>query len=175
MKNFSKSGVVVLTAVMALSFLSGCSQDESSAVKSYNNSIVAIQKDMFNTAQDDSKVFDEPNVGTDKVLSALKDIQSNIQSSHDKFTAMQVPSGAEQLSEAMGRFFQVEIKGIQNVIDGVQQLVGKESDPDARKAFSDTFAQFSSQESAALKDFYATQQQVADQYGQKVIQTDTGN
>jgi|GEM_PF-5326346 len=164
--------MVVVTAILAVSVLSACTQDDSVQVKSYNNDIVQIQKDMFTKAEDASAVFQQQNIDPQKVLTTLQGIQGEINTSHDKFVKMEVPKGAERLSEAMEKFFQVEIGGIQKIIVGVQQIQGHETDPTAAQAFTDTFAQFSSQENAALKDFYSTQQAVADKYGQKVVQTD---
>ncbi len=172
MKSFFRAGVVFFTVVLLAGVFSGCAQDESTAVKTYNNNIVQIQKDMFSKAQDASKIFDQQHLDPPVILLTLQGIQANINTSHDKFKAMPVPHGAEQLSDAMERFFQVEMSGIQNILGGVQQIQGKENDPTALKVFSDTFVQFSSQENSALIDFYATQQLVANQYGQQVIQTD---
>lgn len=172
MKSFSRVMIFVCTGVLVAAFLSGCGQDESVSVKSYNNSIVEIQKDMFAKAQEASKVFEQPNLDPQQVTKTLKDIQTSISSSHFQFREMPVPKGAEQLADAMEKFFQIELTGMQDIIGGVQQLQGNEKDPNARKTFTDIYGRFSAQENQALKDFYATQQQVADKYGQKVVQAD---
>ena len=159
-----------VAAVMAVGvFMASCSQDQATTVKDYNNSIVQVQKEMFSKAQEISKVFDGTDVNSGQVLQTLQGVQSEINKSHDKFRAMAVPVGGERLAEAMEKFFVVELSGIQQVILGVQYLQGKEDDPGARKAFSDSFAQFSSQENTALRDFYSTQQQIAGQFGEKVV------
>jgi hypothetical protein len=172
MKKLFRIGFFVSVIAFIGVFFASCSQDQSVTVKSYNNSIVQIQKDMFTKAQETSKVFEAPNVESQAILTALQSIQSDIDKSHTQFLSMQVPSGAEQLHDAMGKFFEIESHGIQQVILGVQNLQGKESDPTARQVFTDAFAQFSSQESSALRDFYSTQQQVASKFGQKVVDTE---
>lgn len=173
MKFSSRTAVLVLVSVLTIGLLSGCGADESVSVKSYNNSIVEVQKGMFEKAQEASKIFEQPNQDPQAVMSALKDIQTSISASHYQFREMKVPKGGELLADAMEKFFQIELTGIQDIIGGVQQLQGRESDPNARKNFTDVYSRFSAQENQALKDFYATQQQVADKYGQKVIQTDS--
>ena len=172
MKNqFGFRGMVVVS-LMIVALYSGCSQDDSSAVKTYNNSIVDIQKDMFSKAQEVSTVFQQPNLTSDKIETTLKDVQNSINASHEQFKALKVPKNGERLADAMERFFQVEMNGMQNIIYAVQQLKGKEADPSAQKVFNDTFAEFSNQENRSLKEFYATQQEVAEQFGQKVVQGD---
>jgi len=172
MKSFVRKSVLIFAGILVVGLFSACSQDESGPVKSYNNRIVEIQKDMFGKAQEASKVFEKTPLETQQIMTALLEIKSQIQQSHDLFKAMEVPKGAERLADAMGKFFQVELNGLQNVINGVDQLRAKEGDPDAYNAFTDTFKQFSSQESQALKDFYATQQAVAGQYGENVVQVE---
>lgn len=172
MKSFSRMNVLVFAGLLFLGLFSGCAQDESATVKSYNNTIVQIQKDMFGKAQEASKAFDARPLQTEQIMTALQQIQSHIIQSHDLFKAMAVPPGAEKLAEAMEKFFQVELNGVQRIIAGVEQLKGKESDSAAMKTFTAVFQQFNQEESQALRDFYATQQQVADQYGQKVIQVE---
>ncbi len=169
MKPFIRTSLFVVTAVAFGVFMASCSQDKASTVKDYNNSIVQIQKEMFTKAQEISKVFDGNDVNIERVLQTLEGIQSEINRSHERFQSMAVPVGGERLAEAMERFFTVESHGIQEVILGVQYLQGKESDPGARKVFTDAFAQFGSQENTALRDFYSTQQQVAGQFGEKVV------
>jgi len=172
MKRFLRNGSFIMVFVLTVFTFSACSQESSAQqVKVYNNDIVQIQKDMFSKAQDASAVFKQQNLDPQKVLSTLQSIQSQINASHDKFKGMSVPGGAEQLSDAMERFFQIEINGIQKIIAGVQQIQGHQSDSVMMKNFSDTFSQFSLQENTALKDFYSTQQMVAQQFGQKVVQT----
>lgn len=166
---FRFSGMIV-AGIMIMALYSGCSQDDSASVKTYNNSIVDIQKDMFSKAQEVSTVFQQPNLTSDKIESTLKDVQASINASHDKFKAISVPKSGERLADAMERFFQVEMNGMQNIIYAVEQLKGKESDPAAQKVFNDTFAEFSNQENRSLKEFYATQQEVAEKFGQKVVQ-----
>jgi hypothetical protein len=172
MKSFFRINVLVFTGLVFLGLFSGCAQDEAVTVKGYNNTIVEIQKDMFGKAQEASKAFEVRPLQTEQIMAALQRIQSEISQSHDRFKAMPVPKGGEQLADAMGRFFQVEINGIQRIIAGVEQLKGKESDPEAMKAFTAVFQEFNQEESQALRDFYATQQQVAGKYGQEVIQVE---
>ncbi len=172
MKSFSRAAVLVFAGIVVMSVLSGCAKDESVTVKSYNNGIVEIQKGMFAKAQEISKVFEQPNQDPSHIILTLRDIQSNITSSHYQFRGMKVPQGAEQLAAAMENFFQIELTGMQDIIAAVEQMEGKDADPAARKNFTDIYGRFSAQENQALKDFYATQQQVADKYGQKVVQTD---
>lgn len=171
MKIFSKSGILVFTGFLMASILTGCSQDESAAVKVYNNSIVAIQKDMFTKAQDASKVLDQPAADIQKIYTMLQSVQSSISSSHDQFVAVKVPAGAENLSTAMESFYRVEAKGINDVITAFQQLQNNGNSPDSQKVFSDAFSKFSTGEDGAMKDFYAAQQQLGQKYGQKVLDT----
>lgn len=169
MKPFIRASLFVVIVVAFGVFMASCSQDKASTVKDYNNSIVQIQKEMFTKAQEISKVFDGKDVNSGQVLQTLQGIQSEINRSYDRFQSMAVPAGGERLAEAMNRFFTVELRGIQEVMLGVQYLQGKENDPQARKVFTDAFAQFSSQENTALRDFYSTQQQIAGQFGEKVV------
>lgn len=172
MKSFSRTGVLLVSFLLVAGLFTGCGPDESTSVKSYNNAIVEIQKDMFAKAQEVSQVFNGDTLETEGVIAALQSIQQHIQASHDKFKEMKVPAGAEKLSDAMERFFQIEVDGIGSVLEGVRAVKGKENDSAAMKAFTDTFRQFSARENQALRDFYATQQQVAEGYGQKVIQVE---
>lgn len=172
MKNFLRAGFFLLAGVMMLGVFGGCSQDSYVSVKAYNNSIVDLQKGMFTKAQEASKVFDQQNPDSQVILQTLQDIQTNIIQSHDRFKAMSVPAGGEDLSVAMESFFQVEIQGVHKIIVAVQQLQSSGKDSDAAKVFADTFKEFSSQENSALRDFYSTQQKVATKYGQKVVQTE---
>lgn len=169
MKSLIRARVFVFAVLVLGLFMASCSQDKASTVKDYNNSIVQVQKEMFTKAQEISKVFDGKDVNSEQVLQTLQGVQSEINRSHDRFRSMEVPAGGERLAEAMEKFFTVELSGIQQVILGVQYLQGKEDDPAARKSFSDAFAQFSSQENTALRDFYSTQQQIAGQFGEKVV------
>ena len=173
MKNYSKLGILVLAGIFSVSFLAGCGPDPSIAVKAYNNSVVAIQKDMFNKAQDASKILEDPKADIQKVYSTLQSIQTAITSSHNQFAAVKVPTGAEGLSSAMESFYKVETQGISDVLVAVQKLQNSQNDPNVQQNFSDTFSKFSNGENNALNDFYATQQQVAQKYGQKVLDTNS--
>jgi hypothetical protein len=172
MKSFFRNLVFLFSGLGLALFLTGCGQSQAVTVKSYNNSIVQIQKEMLAKAQDATGVFDQKNIDPQVIVSTLSGIQSGIQKSYDQFKAIPVPQGAEPLADAMNRFFQVEVQGIQRILQSLRQITGNQGNPAVAQGFSDTFSQFSSQENAALNDFYATQQQVAGVYGQQVIQVD---
>ena len=164
--------LVFLVAFVALFSFAACSSvDEQASVKTYNNSVVTIQKAMLQKAQDSSKIFQEAQIDNQKILLTLQGIHNDILNSYKQFQDMVVPKGAEPIADAMEKFFQVETGGLDDIISGFQNFQKNQSDPAAVAAFTATLKSFTDRESAALEDFYAIQQQVAAKYGQKVGQT----
>ncbi len=166
-KRIVKGGMVMVLTFAVCVSLSGCSWinsvfgNEGQKVQEYNNSIVSLQKEALQKAQDAAQPFDGITFNADKASTTLLDLLDVFRQQEKKFKDIQVPKGAEELASSMQNFYEIDRGQLVKIIDSVNQV----------KANSASFASlrgdlvvFRSLENRALASFHDLQQKIADQY-----------
>ena len=166
--NFTPKSLVFSLVMVSVLVLGGCSSNnDQAAVRDYNNSIVQIQKQMLQKAEDSSKIFEEKELDPVKATSQMEGILAEVNKSRDQFKAIKMPKGAEDLADGMDHFFVVEVDGLNDVIASLKNLKDSSTQTDV-DIFMNNLDAFSKKENDALDIFYQSQQKVASRYGQKI-------
>ena len=173
MKIFTRKSAFFLASFVLFGLIfSGCSSnDEAKNVREYNNKIVALQQEMLENGAQGAGTIDGRTLDLQNALSEFQKIQMGVQQDYDKFKALTVPKGGEELGASMKRFFEVESNGIQNIIAVLNSLQGKGDDPKALDELAKALDTYSRNENDALANFDQVQKATAAKYKETVETT----